>query len=256
MAILTVKQLKKTYGTEKSGNLTHALNQIDFQVNKGEFVAIMGESGSGKSTLLNITATLDKATSGEVILDGQNLGTIKEKEVATFRREKLGFVFQDFNLLDLFNNQDNILLPLVLSNTPVPKMEKRLNQIATLLGIQELLQKFPYEISGGQKQRVAIARAVITRPQLLFADEPTGALDSKSSRTIMQLFQGLHQQGQTIMMVTHSIKSAAYADRILFIKDGTLYHEIYKGSLSLLDFEYKIKEAIAILERKDLENEN
>lgn len=243
--LLDVANIKKVYKTK--GNETTALQNIDFAVNEGEYVAIMGESGSGKSTLLNIIATFDKATEGKVNLAGQDLATIKSKEIAQFRREKLGFVFQDFNLLDTFSNKDNILLPLVLSNVPVGEMERRLEKIAQPLGITNLLDKFPYEISGGQRQRVAIARAIITQPNLLLADEPTGALDSKSSEQILNIFKQIHQSGNTILMVTHSIPAAASAGRVLFIKDGVVYHELYRGEATDQEMRERITESLTML---------
>ncbi|AMB96977.1 ABC transporter ATP-binding protein [Aerococcus urinaeequi] len=243
--LLDVANIKKVYKTK--GNETTALQNIDFAVNEGEYVAIMGESGSGKSTLLNIIATFDKATEGKVNLAGQDLATIKSKEIAQFRREKLGFVFQDFNVLDTFSNKDNILLPLVLSNVPVGEMEKRLEKIAQPLGITNLLDKFPYEISGGQRQRVAIARAIITQPNLLLADEPTGALDSKSSEQILNIFKQIHQSGNTILMVTHSIPAAASAGRVLFIKDGVVYHELYRGEATDQEMRERIAESLTML---------
>lgn len=243
--LLDVANIKRVYKTK--GNETTALQNIDFAVNEGEYVAIMGESGSGKSTLLNIIATFDKATEGKVNLAGQDLATIKSKEIAQFRREKLGFVFQDFNVLDTFSNKDNILLPLVLSNVPVGEMEKRLEKIAQPLGITNLLDKFPYEISGGQRQRVAIARAIITQPNLLLADEPTGALDSKSSEQILNIFKQIHQSGNTILMVTHSIPAAASAGRVLFIKDGVVYHELYRGEATDQEMRERIAESLTML---------
>lgn len=243
--LLDVANVKKTYKTK--GTETTALRNIDFSVNEGEYVAIMGESGSGKSTLLNIIATFDQASEGKVTLAGRDLSTIKGKEVAQFRREELGFVFQDFNVLDTFSNKDNILLPLVLSNTPVKEMEARLAPLAKNLGIDQLLNKFPYEISGGQRQRVAIARALITQPALLLADEPTGALDSKSSEQILETFKQIHQTGNTILMVTHSIPAAATASRVLFIKDGVVYHELYRGEATDQEMRERIAESLTML---------
>ncbi|MEY8371326.1 ABC transporter ATP-binding protein [Aerococcaceae bacterium 50-4] len=245
MMLLDVANVKKTYKTK--GTETTALRNIDFSVNEGEYVAIMGESGSGKSTLLNIIATFDQASEGKVTLAGRDLSTIKAKEVAQFRREELGFVFQDFNVLDTFSNKDNILLPLVLSNTPVKEMEARLAPLAKNLGIDQLLNKFPYEISGGQRQRVAIARALITQPALLLADEPTGALDSKSSEQILETFKQIHLTGNTILMVTHSIPAAATASRVLFIKDGVVYHELYRGEATDQEMRERIAESLTML---------
>lgn len=227
MSVLTLENVKKTYITKSL--TTEALKDINFSVNEGEFIAVMGESGSGKTTLLNIISTLDKATSGNVFIKGKNINELKDKEIAVFRRNSLGFVFQDFNLLDQFSNRDNIFLPLVLSDYKVKEMEERLDKIKGILGIGEILDKYPYEISGGQKQRIAIARAIIVEPSLLLADEPTGALDSASSEMILKLFTELNHEKQTILMVTHSLRAASYAKRVIFIKDGIVYHELYKG---------------------------
>ncbi|QPK94063.1 ABC transporter ATP-binding protein [Actinomyces sp. zg-332] len=249
MSILQVQGLKKIYGA-KGGAKTEALSNVSFEVNKGEFVAIMGESGSGKTTLLNIIATLDKPTEGNIFINGKNIDSIKSSEVSSFRRNELGFVFQDFNLLDTFNNKDNIFLPLVLSGLSPEEMEKRLSVIAPKLGIADLLDKYPYEISGGQKQRVAIARAVITNPALVLADEPTGALDSSSSDMILRIFEDLQQSGMTVIMVTHSLKAASHASRVVFIKDGIAYHEIYRGDMSSQAFMEKINDSVIALSRK------
>lgn len=248
MTILDVKNIRKVYKTK--GLSTEALSRINFSVEKGEFIAIMGESGSGKTTLLNILATLDRPTEGEVFIGDKNISKLKDKEIAKFRRNELGFVFQDFNLLDNFNNRDNIYLPLVLSNVKVRQMEKRLADIAPLLGIEELLDKYPYEVSGGQKQRIAIARALITKPSLILADEPTGALDSASSEKTLKLFSNINLAGQTILMVTHSVRAASYANRVLFIKDGVIYHEIYKGDDNNQDFMERINKAQSVLNRR------
>lgn len=244
---LEVKDLQKVYG--KGSGQTIALRQIDLTVKKGEFVAIMGESGSGKSTLLNIIATLDHPTHGQVLLNGRDITQLKEKEVAAFRREKLGFVFQDFNVLNTFNNRDNILLPLVLSNVSLREMDKRLSQLAPSLGIKQFLDKYPFEISGGQKQRIAIARALITQPEIILADEPTGALDSHTSDQIMTLFQQINAQGNTLLMVTHSVRSAAYSQRVLFIKDGVLYNELYRGEDSNRNYQERIANALSLLNK-------
>ena len=229
MSLLQVKNLKKVYTTRLGGTRVEALKSIDFSVESGEYVAVMGESGSGKTTLLNILAALDKPTTGEVILNGQPLSSISDKSMAAYRRNNLGFVFQDFNLLDTFTVRDNIYFPLVLAGMNVTQMEKRIQPLAKKLRIEDILEKYPYEVSGGQKQRVATARALITNPKLLLADEPTGALDSKSSDDVLQMFQEFNHEGQTILMVTHSTKAASHANRILFIKDGTVYHQIYRG---------------------------
>lgn len=227
MAILELKDVKKTYKTRKV--TTEALKGVNFSVDSGEFISIMGESGAGKTTLLNIIATLDRATSGSVILNGQDTSLLKDSEISDFRRRELGFVFQDFNLLDQFNNRDNIFLPLVLSNEKEAVMKDRLSKLKSALGIGELLEKYPYEVSGGQKQRIAVARGVITNPALLLADEPTGALDSQSSESLLKMFCNINEAGQTIIMVTHSLRASSYAKRVLFIKDGIVYHEIYRG---------------------------
>lgn len=248
MAILELKNIKRTYKTKCV--VTEVLKGINFSVEAGEFVAIMGESGAGKTTLLNVIATFDKPTSGSVILNGKEISTLKNSEISTFRRNKLGFVFQDFNLLDQFNNRDNIYLPLVLSNQKPQLMQERLDQIKDQLGISELLNKYPYEISGGQKQRVAIARAIITKPDLVLADEPTGSLDSTSSEIILNMFAKINQAGQTIMMVTHSLRAASFAKRILFIKDGIVYHEIYRSQAeSQSEFMERISQAQFMLKR-------
>lgn len=248
MMILDVKNIKKVYSTK--GLKTEVLSDVNFSVEKGEFIAIMGESGSGKTTLLNILATLDKASEGDVIIGKRKVSSLKEKEIATFRRNELGFVFQDFNLLDTFNNRDNIFLPLVLSDFRYKEMNKRLEKIAPLLGIEKILDKYPYEVSGGQKQRVAIARAIITEPSLILADEPTGALDSSSSEMILNLFSKINKSGQTILMVTHSLRAASFASRVLFIKDGLVYHEIYRGDETSQSFMEKINNAQAVLSKR------
>lgn len=230
MSILEVNRLKKTYTTRFGGNKVEALKNVSFSVEKGEYVAIMGESGSGKTTLLNILASLDKPTGGSVSLDGMDLSKIKESRLAEFRRDNLGFVFQEFNLLDTLSVEDNIYLPLVLAGKSHVEMEEKIKPIAQKLGIMELLKKFPYEISGGQKQRVAVARALITDPKLILADEPTGALDSKATDELLRLFGDINFDGQTILMVTHSVKAASHAGRVLFIKDGEVFHQIYRGN--------------------------
>jgi len=232
MTILEVNNLKKVYTTRFGGNPVQALSNVSFSVEQGEYVAIMGESGSGKTTLLNILASLDKPTSGEVLLKGKALNAIKEKEISAFRRENLGFVFQDFNLLDTFSLQDNIFLPLVLSGKSYEEMSRRLEPIARKLGIGDILAKYPYEVSGGQKQRCAVARALITNPQLILADEPTGSLDSRAAESLLRLFKEINQEGQTLLMVTHSVKAASHAKRVLFIKDGEVFHQLYKAGMS------------------------
>lgn len=229
MTVLEVEDIKKIYRPRFGGNQVQALSKVTFSVEEGEYVSIMGESGSGKTTLLNIMAALDRPTQGEVYLDGRPLSAIKEKDISKFRRENLGFVFQDFSLLDTFNLKDNILLPLVLKGVPYREMSQKLMPIAEELGIAGLLEKYPYEVSGGQKQRAAIARALITQPKLILADEPTGALDSRSADDLLKLFNQINNDGQTIIMVTHSIKAASHASRVLFISDGRVYHQMYKG---------------------------
>ena len=228
MALLNVQNLQKVYNTRLGGTKVQALSGVSFTVEQGEFVAIMGESGSGKTTLLNILAALDRPTAGQVFLNMRDIAALSEKEISAFRRDHLGFVFQDFNLLDTFSLQDNIFLPLVLSGKKYPEMKTRLQPIAARLGIEKLLGKFPYEVSGGQKQRAAIARAIITNPELLLADEPTGALDSRSAGQILDLFEAVNQGGQTILMVTHSLQAASRAGRVLFLKDGQVTHQLYR----------------------------
>lgn len=247
MALLDVKNVKKIYTTRFGGNHVEALKDVNFSVEQGEYVAVMGESGSGKTTLLNILAALDKPTGGKVYLKGRDLGALKEKEIAAFRRQNLGFVFQDFHLLDTFSLKDNIFLPLVLSGKKYEEMNKRLLPIAERLGIGELLEKYPYEVSGGQKQRVAIARALITKPQLILADEPTGALDSKAADELLKLFGAINQEGQTIVMVTHSVKAASSAKRVLFIKDGEVFHQLYRGNLTDDQMYQKISDTLTVL---------
>ncbi len=247
MNILEVKNLRKVYSTRIGGNKVEALKNVNFTVEKGEYVAIMGESGSGKTTLLNILAALDKATSGTVLVNGKNLSSIKESHIAAFRRDHLGFVFQDFNLLDTFNLEDNIFLPLVLAGKKYGEMSEKLKPIAEQLGIEKLLKKYPYEVSGGQKQRAAVARAIITNPELILADEPTGALDSKSTDELLRLFDEINRQGQTIVMVTHSVKAASTANRVLFIKDGEVFHQIYKGDCTEQQLYQKISDTLTML---------
>lgn len=249
MSILEVKGVKKVYTTRFGNNKVEALKNVNFQVEKGEYVAIMGESGSGKTTLLNILAALDRPTGGSVFLDGRNLSDIRESDMAAFRRDELGFVFQDFNLLDTFPVEDNIYLPLVLAGKSYNKMKVRLAPIAEKLGITSLLKKYPYEISGGQKQRVAVARALITGPKLILADEPTGALDSKATDELLSLFNEVNATGQTILMVTHSVKAASHAGRVLFIKDGEVFHQIYRGQDSFSAQYQKISDTLTLLQQ-------
>lgn len=247
MSILEVSGLGKIYSTRFGGNKVEALKNVNFSVEAGEYVAIMGESGSGKTTLLNILAALDKPTSGTVILDGRNLKDVKESAIASFRRDNLGFVFQDFNLLDTFTLEDNIYLPLVLAGKNYKEMRERLIPIASRLGISDLLKKYPYEVSGGQKQRAAVARAMITSPKLILADEPTGALDSRSSDELLRLFAGVNRMGQTIIMVTHSVKAASVSGRVLFIKDGEVFHQIYRGEDGDEQFYQKINDTLTLM---------
>ncbi len=247
MAMLDVKQLNKIYTTRFGGNQVEALRNVTFSVEKGEYTAIMGESGSGKTTLLNILAALDKPTGGKVLLNGKDLAGIPDREMAAFRRNNLGFVFQDFNLLDNFSIRDNIFLPLVLAGKRYGEMERRLNGIAGELGISQILSKFPYEVSGGQKQRAAVARAIITGPEILLADEPTGALDSRASENLLELFHVLNDGGQTILMVTHSVRAASKAKRVLFIKDGEVFHQIYKGRDTSEQMYQKISDTLTMI---------
>ena len=247
MSMLEVSGLKKIYQTRFGGNKVEALRNVNFTVEEGEFVAIMGESGSGKTTLLNILAALDKPTAGRVILEKEDLSKIRESQVAAFRRDNLGFVFQDFNLLDTFSIEDNIYLPLVLQGKKYEEMKEKLMPIARRLGLKEILRKYPYEVSGGQKQRAAVARAIITGPKIILADEPTGALDSKSSDELLELFKEINTGGQTILMVTHSVKAASSASRVLFIKDGEVFHQIYRGEDSEQALYQKISQTLTIL---------
>lgn len=255
MAILEVRNLKKVYTTRLGGNSVQALSNVNFSVEKGEYIAIMGESGSGKTTLLNILAALDKPTSGEVILDGMNLSGIKEKEISAFRRDNLGFVFQDFNLLDTFTLQDNIFLPLVLAGKKYDEMRSKMIPIVKQLEIRDILGKYPYEVSGGQKQRAAVARALITSPKLVLADEPTGALDSKASDSLLRLFNKINEDGQTVLMVTHSAKAASHASRVLFIKDGEVFHQIYRGQNTNQEMYQSISDTLTLLATGEKEGE-
>ena len=247
MSLLEVKSLKKVYKTRFGGQSVEALKNVTFTVEEGEYVAIMGESGSGKTTLLNILAALDKATSGVVLLDGMDFSKIKESNVAAFRRDNLGFVFQEFNLLDTFTLEDNIYLPLVLAGKSPREMAERLAPLAKWLGIDGLLKKYPYEVSGGQKQRAAAARALITEPKLLLADEPTGALDSRSTDELLSLFAQVNRHGQTIVMVTHSVKAASHATRVLFIRDGEVFHQLYRGRDTNEQLYQKISDTLTVL---------
>lgn len=247
MPILEVNHVQKIYTTRSGGSQVQALKGVSFDVEQGEYVAVMGESGSGKTTLLNILAALDRPTAGTVLLDGRDLGGIKSTELSAFRRDRLGFVFQDFNLLDTLSLQDNLLLPLVLAGRPYREMKRRGDDLAARLGLTELLSKFPYEVSGGQKQRTAVARALITKPRLIFADEPTGALDSRSADELLALFARINREGQTILMVTHSVKAASHAGRVLFIRDGELFHQLYRGDSTNEVFYQKIADTLTLL---------
>lgn len=247
MSILDVSGLKKVYTTRFGGNKVEALRSVSFSVEEGEYVAIMGESGSGKTTLLNILAALDQPTSGSVRLDGKDLAQIRESQIAAFRRDNLGFVFQEFNLLDTFSIEDNTCLPLVLAGKKPSEMLERVQQIAGRLGIAELLKKYPYEVSGGQKQRAAVTRALITNPRLILADEPTGALDSRATDELLDLFASINRAGQTILMVTHSVKAASRAGRVLFIRDGEVFHQIYRGACSDSELYQKISDTLTVL---------
>ena len=249
--LLIVEHLRKIYSTRFSGNQVEALKDVSFSIERGEFIAVMGESGSGKTTLLNILAALDRPTEGRVLLDNQDLTKIRDSNISKFRRENLGFVFQDFNLLDNFSLRDNIYLPLVLSNTPKEAMDARMEPLASQLDISDILEKYPYEVSGGQKQRAAIARALITNPKIVLADEPTGALDSRSSAQVMRRFSEVHKNVQTILVVTHSVMTACFAHRVLFIRDGMIYNQLYRGSMSKEDFREKISENLSVLLQKE-----
>lgn len=247
MSMLEVKGLQKTYVSRFGGNRVEALKNVNFTVEEGEYVAIMGESGSGKTTLLNLLAALDRPTGGSVLLDGKDLSTLREQDIAAFRRDHLGFVFQEFNLLDTFSIEDNIYLPLVLAGKSHAEMRRRIAPLAKQLGIDYLLKKYPYEVSGGQKQRAAVARAMITHPRILLADEPTGALDSKSTDELLDLFAGLHQEGQTILMVTHSVKAASRAGRVLFLKDGQVFYQLRRENDTDTQFYQRISHALTAL---------
>lgn len=247
MSLLHVEGLKKVYTTRFGGQQVEALRDVNFEAEEGEYVAIMGESGSGKTTLLNILAALDRPTAGSVLLDGKDLAGVRESDMAAFRRDHLGFVFQEFNLLDTFSLKDNICLPLVLAGKSWREMEQRLLPLTQRLGIDQLLAKYPYEVSGGQKQRAAVARALITNPRLILADEPTGALDSRATDELLRLFADVNRRGQTILMVTHSVKAASTAGRVLFIRDGEVYHQLYRGEDSDAAFYEKIAGTLTVL---------
>ena len=250
--LLEVSNLEKIYKTRLSDNEVLALNNVNFSVEEGEYIAIMGESGSGKTTLLNLLALLDRPTKGEIFLKGQDISKIKDSEISKFRRENLGFVFQDFNLLDTLTLKENILLPLILAEEDAKNFDKRVNDVAKPLRIDKILNKYPYEVSGGQKQRSAVARALITNPKLLLADEPTGALDSNSSKELMEVFSKLNNAGQTIIMVTHSVQAASQAKRVLFIKDGKIFHQLYNSGFSNYEMGEKIANTMQMLQRGDV----
>ena len=247
MYMLEVNNLKKVYVQRFGGGSVEALKNVTFKVDAGEYVAVMGESGSGKTTLLNILAALDKPTGGSVVLDGKELSAVGDAALAAFRRDNLGFVFQDFNLLDTLTVEDNIYLPLVLAGTKYPEMNGRMLPVAGRLGITDILKKYPYEISGGQKQRCAVARALITAPKLVLADEPTGALDSKATDELLRLFGEINRLGQTILMVTHSVRAASTAGRVLFIRDGEVFHQLYRGDGSDEQFYRRISDTLTLL---------
>lgn len=249
MSILEVKKIRKTYQSRFGGNRVEALRDVTFSVEPGEYVAIMGESGSGKTTLLNILAALDQPTGGEVVLDRIPLNSVSDAELAKFRRENLGFVFQEYNLLDTLNLRDNILLPLVLDGQEVSTLKEKLKEVVSVIGIQDLMLKYPFEVSGGQKQRAAVARALITHPSLILADEPTGALDSQSTSDLLRVFRRINQKGQTILMVTHSVNAAAHADRVMFIKDGVVFHQLYRGKSDDQELYQKITDTLSMLRR-------
>ena len=255
MALLEVKNVKKVYTTRFGAVKVHALNDVNFSVEEGEYVAIMGESGSGKTTLLNILASLDRPTSGQVLLRGKDLSEIRQRELCAFRRDHLGFIFQDFNLLDTLSLKDNIFLPLVLAGTDHREMEGRLMPLAARLDISDILEKYPYEVSGGQKQRAAACRALITKPDIVLADEPTGALDSRASGRLLRLLGEVNREGQTILMVTHSIQAASHAGRVLFIKDGCVFHQIYRGSQSDEMMYKMISDALTVLQAEQTPEE-
>lgn len=244
--VLEVKNIEKYYGNK--GNLTKAIDNISFNIAKGEFVGIMGASGSGKSTLLNCISTIDRVTSGNIKVNGEEITKLKGNKLNKFRREELGFIFQDFNLLDTLSCYENIALALTIQKVPAKEIQKRVNDVAEKLGITEILKKYPYQVSGGQKQRVASARAIITNPKLILADEPTGALDSKAARMLLENFEYLNKvMNATILMVTHDAFTASYANRILFIKDGKIFNELVKGNDTRKQFFEKIIEVVTLL---------
>ena len=243
---LEIKNLKKYYGTKN--NITKAVNDLSLEVEEGEFVAIMGTSGSGKTTLLNCISTIDEVTSGHIFIDGKDITELKEKDLASFRRENLGFIFQDFNLLDTLTISENISLALIINKEDVNKVDKKVSDIAEKLGIEEILNKYPYEVSGGQKQRCACARALINKPKLILADEPTGALDSKSSRMLLETMDEMNEKlNATILMVTHDSFSASFCKRVLFLKDGKIFNEIRRGEKPRKEFFNEILDVLTLL---------
>lgn len=247
MAVLEVQHLKKIYTTRFGGNRVQALSDVGFSVEQGEYVAIMGESGSGKTTLLNILAALDRPTSGSVLLDGTDLSTVKESGLAAFRRDNLGFVFQDFNLLDTLTLEENVILAMTLHKKKKQEIQQTVASVMRALGIWEYRKKFPYQVSGGQKQRCACARALVNHPKLILADEPTGALDSRSARMLLETFRMMNVQfGATILMVTHDAFSASYCKRILFLKDGAIFHELNRGKQDRRTFLNQILDVLSL----------
>lgn len=248
MEVLNVQNLKKVYGSKFGGVKYPALNDINLKVEKGEFVGIMGPSGSGKTTFLNVISTIDKPTAGKVFVDGNDITNLREPHLSSFRKQKLGFIFQDFNLLDTMTLKENIVLPLALSKTPYSEITSRLNDISVKLGIDQVLNKYPYEVSGGQKQRAAAARAIITNPSIILADEPTGALDSKASKELLGCLEYLNNTNHaSILMVTHDAFAASYCKRIIFIKDGKLFNEIYRGDMNRKAFYQNILKVLSVI---------
>lgn len=246
MELLTIENIEKYYGNRS--NMTKAIDDVSFTVDKGEFVAIMGASGSGKTTLLNCISTIDSVTAGRIYLEGKDITRLKGSALNAFRRDKLGFIFQDFNLLDTLTAYENIALTLSIRRTPVGEIDKSVRRVAQQLGISDVLEKYPYHMSGGQKQRVASARAIITDPSIVLADEPTGALDSKSARMLLERFNYLnHELGTTILMVTHDSFTASYASRVIFLKDGKLFHELRRGSDTRKQLFDKIMNVVMLL---------
>ncbi|WP_100065441.1 ABC transporter ATP-binding protein [Miniphocaeibacter massiliensis] len=251
MSLLTLKNISRIYSSKFSSITVEAIKSISFDIERGEFVAIMGESGSGKSTLLNMIATLDRPTTGEILITNKNISNISDSSISKFRRENIGYIFQDFNLLDTLTVEENIELPLVLSDVNIKEISIRSKKVMKTLGILELREKYPYQISGGEQQRVAIARAMIINPKILLADEPTGALDSKSSSMVLNSLKGLNEAGQTVIMVTHSIVAASKANRVLFIKDGIIFNQLFRGSRSNEEFYELISDTLTVMNEKE-----